>query len=177
MGRGFQERCGCGELQGRSLSPAFVFGFRSGDFYFGVDGLRRAPDVRDGKRCAAGLRQESFDLRHEPSIAADRQSSRSASVAWQTGEILLRDTDRDASADLYFVRQYAAGSSGELSALLDSSVARTLGARVRAHSARLASSAGGAKKEKEMIEFGANLSCFSAKQFCKKNVLIGIDNR
>ena len=169
MGRGLEERCGRGELQGRSLSPAFVFGFRSRDFYFGGDGLRRAQDVRDGGRCAAGLRQESFDLRHEPSIAADRQSSRSASVAGQTGEILLWDTDRDASADLYFVRQYAAGSSGELSALLDSSVARTLGARVRAHSASIASSAGGAKKEKEMIEFGANpIRVFRRNNFVRK---------
>jgi hypothetical protein len=28
-----------------------------------------------------------------------------------------------------------------------------------------------------MIEFGANPFVFSAKQFCKKNVLIGIDNQ
>ena len=122
-----QERRGGGDLQGRGLSPAFVFGFCSRDFYFRLDGLRRAQDVRDGGRRAAGLRQESFDLRYEPGIAADRQSSRGAPVAGQAGEILLWDTDRNASTDFYFVRQYAAGSSGELPALLDSSAARTLG--------------------------------------------------
>ena len=98
------------------------------DFYFRLDGLRRAQDVRDGGQCAASLRQESFDLRPEPGIAADRQSSRGAPVAGQAGEILLWDTDRNASTDLYIVRQYAAGGSGELPALLDSSAARALGA-------------------------------------------------
>ena len=52
------------------------------------------------------------------------------------------------STDFYVVCQHAAGSAGELPALLDSSVARALGASVRAYSAGVARSARRAEKKK-----------------------------
>src|SRR5262249_46910142 len=158
-----------GNLSGRSLSPAFVFGFRPCNFYFGIDGPRRAQDVRDGRRCTAGIWQKSFDLRDESSIAADRPNSRSASGAGQVGKILLWHTDWNATTDFYVVCQHAAGSAGELPALLDSSVARALGASVRANSAGVARSARRAEKKK-IIKVLVICVTILKKQFCKKIV-------
>ena len=121
-----------------------------------VDGLRRAQDVRDRgrSRVKAYVSKVSTSAMNQ----ALQRIVRAHAAPLSQGKPVkfYYGTQTGRAADLYFVCQFAAGCSRELSAVPDSPVARTPGARVRANSAKFASSARGAKKEKERIEFGPN---------------------
>src|SRR5687767_8986374 len=129
MGPGIEKQRRPRKVSRRGKVPTAVLGVCAHRFYFGGHRLRRAEII--GNRGAGGqsLSSESVDFGSEPSPPENRPGSRRAAIARKTGEILLRDTDRHAAADVYPVCQFAKGGFGKLSEIPDAPIATASRAR------------------------------------------------